>query len=59
MSATEGISGANLTQKIWEGMDLQIRDYANPVIELLLEWAGKSKGYKPVFWVARAVGPDS
>lgn len=43
MSATEGISGANLTQKIWEGMDLQIRDYANPVIELVLEWARKNQ----------------
>ncbi len=41
MSATEGISGANLTQKIWEGMDLQISDYANPVVELMIEWIRK------------------
>ena len=43
MSATEGVPGANLTQKFWEGMDLQILDYTNPVIELLLEWARKNQ----------------
>jgi len=43
MSATEGVPGANLTQKFWEGMNLKINNYANPVIKLLLEWARKNQ----------------
>ena len=59
MSATEGISGANLTQKIWEGMDLQIRDYANPVIKLVLEWVRKYQKDTNQYSGQRAVGPDN